>query len=215
MTTLFSITADHTSDDLQDTLIHLSIELAARMDCPVKQALSTTLEYKLTDYINAAHGYAVVTPEAGCHGADALWIKTSPAQTVEYKATEIDLVKEGNMRGRLFGSPTFSFLDWPAQLSKRDRVVCGVHDENLNYVAALMIPPHGVNKMYEHAVTTYGSAATIPGARLKATFSMKTMLQLSPPQWTSYILNGQLVRRDQYVEAFFGRKDNLYLDLFY
>lgn len=215
MANLFQIPATATLTDLQDTLVNLSIEVAAQVGCPTKQALSASVEYRMTDYVNSAFGWDVMSPVTGCHGADAIWIAGGVNQLVEQKATEITPVAKDMGAGRLYTSPTFSFLDWPSQLTKRDRVMVGMHDARLDFMAALVVPPEGVRSMYDYAVTTYGLPAPAKGMRAKVSFSLKTILEVAPPIDIAYVLHGQTVKRYQFVEAFFGRRDPLYLNLFY
>lgn len=204
-----------TTEELQTELVDISIELGRRTGCAPKQALSTTLEYRITDYLNAAYGYTVAAPVTGTQGADALWISNGSQLSVEYKATEL-VPSARTANGRVYSSPIFSVLDWPAQLTSRDMFVCAMHDDRLAFHAAIVIPTVGVKRMFDHAVSTHGGIPrSVTGIRHKAKFSLKTLITLTSDVGAEFVYQTQVVHIDRFTEVFFGRKDPLYLDLFY
>lgn len=186
------------------------------MGCAAKQAMPTTLEYKLTSYLNSSLGYTALDPVRGTHGADATWIGGSTPLSVEYKTAALTEARRGVEHGRVYTSPSFSVLDWPYQLTRRDVFVCGMHTTTLDFKAALIIPKEGVVNMLEHAKSVAGGLPVPnPNVRHKTTFSLKTLMGLVPDSGMYYIYDGRVVGRHDFAEAFFSRTDPIYLDLFY
>ena len=202
--------------DLQRQLIGISVELGERMGCPSKQALSTTLEYNLIEYVNVGYGSVKLRPVSGCLGADAVWVDGGVEMSVECKATELALPSAPSA-GRQYLSPTFSILDWPSQLTRREMFVFGMHDAALQFRAAIVVPPAGVKAMFDYEVASLGGVVPpkVSGNRYKMSISLKTVVSLSPPWDTGYILHGKVVDRASFIETFFGRRDPTYLDMWF
>lgn len=192
-------------DDLSGVIKEIAIELGSLMGTSAKQTLSTVMEYELSKYVNNAYGYQVLQPNPGTRGADATWI-VDPAgpQTVEQKATEVERAKP-NKKGREFLSATVSIYDWDLQLL-RDRFNWGLHNDNLEYEAALMISKPGVDAMFSAATTKYGAPAATKaaGQRTKASFTIKELVSFCPVDSVSFIVGGQLVPREKFITLFFG-----------